>query len=330
MTPWATAAAAYTILAVAATWPLAARLSSVLPHDPYDPALVTWVLWWDAHTLPLTAQWWNAPMFWPMHGALALSEHLLGISVVTTPLQWLGVPAAAAYNLAFLASFPLAALAFHALLFALVGRHDAAAVGALAFAFGPYRMAQVAHLQMLWTFALPIALLALDRHRETRQARWLVLFATAWCVQALSNGYLLVFFPVLLAVWIAWYVRDARHLAAIGAAWLLGTLPLLPILLRYQQWQDALALARRYEEIEAFSADVLSIVSTSETVRLWRGLSRFAHVEDQFFPGAVVLLLVAAGIVAAARRAPRSRQHIAARAVRIAVLCGVARAAVAA
>ena len=291
------AAAAYSGLAIVMTWPLATHLASAFPHDPYDPTLVTWILWWDAHTRPLTQTWWNAPIFWPLKGALALSEHLLGISILTAPLQWLGVTPVASYNVAFLVSFPLAALAFHALVVALTSRHDVAAVGALAFAFGPYRNAQVSHLQMLWTFGVPLALLALHRYDDTRQARWLAVFAVAWAVQGLSNGYLLLFFPVLLAMWALWYVRSARHLAAIGVAWLAGWLPLLPIVVQYERWQHTLALSRRYEEIQSYSADILSIVSAAPGATLWSHLLRGGQVEDQFFPGALVLILVGAGAV---------------------------------
>jgi len=293
------AAAAYTALALAVTWPLAIRLSAALPHDAYDPALVTWVLWWDAHTRPFTEHWWNAPMFWPMTGALALSEHLVGISLFTTPLQWLGLTPVASYNVAFIASFPLAALAFHALIATLTGRHDAAALGAVAFGFGPYRLAQVAHLQMLWTFGVPLALLALHRHSDTRQTRWLVLFAIAWSLQALANSYLLLFVPVLIVMWAAWFARDARHLAEIGVAWLGGSLPLLPIVGQYERWLHALSVTRRYEEIQAFSADILSIASAAPGLTLWGRLLPPGAAEDQFFPGLVVLVLIASGILAA-------------------------------
>ena len=88
--PWLAAAFCYAGLAVALTWPLAAHLSTVLPHDLGDPVLNTWILWWNAHTVPASARWWNAPMFWPAQGAFAFSEHLLGISVFGTPIQWMG------------------------------------------------------------------------------------------------------------------------------------------------------------------------------------------------------------------------------------------------
>jgi len=73
LAPWLLAAAGYAALAVAITWPLAPHLSASLPHDPFDPALNTWILWWNAHALPLTARWWNLPGFWPLPGAMTLS-----------------------------------------------------------------------------------------------------------------------------------------------------------------------------------------------------------------------------------------------------------------
>ena len=101
-TPWLIAAAAYAALTVAFMWPVVAHLSSAWPHDAIDPALNAAILSWDAHALPMTHAWWDAPIFWPVRGALALSEHLLGISLLTTPLQWSGATPLTAYNVAFL------------------------------------------------------------------------------------------------------------------------------------------------------------------------------------------------------------------------------------
>ena len=65
----------------------------------------TWLLWWNAHTVPFTSRWWNPPVFHPMRGALALSEHLAGLGVITTPVQLAGASVVTAYNVAFILSF---------------------------------------------------------------------------------------------------------------------------------------------------------------------------------------------------------------------------------
>jgi hypothetical protein len=100
---------AFLALAVFWTWPLARHLSSRIPHDPGDPVLNAWLLWWNAHAVPFTTRWWSPPIFFPMNGALALSEHLAGISVIATPLQFLHVNALGAYNIALILSFALSA-----------------------------------------------------------------------------------------------------------------------------------------------------------------------------------------------------------------------------
>jgi len=177
---WLLACAAYAGVTLAITWPVAAHLGSTLPHDPYDPVLTTWILRWNAHAVPLTSRWWNAPLFWPMPGALALSEHLVGISLLTTPLQWLGVGAVTSYNIAFLAAFMLTALAAHALVFALTRRHDAGYIAGCAVSFNAYRIAHAAHVQVLWMFGVPLALLALHRYLATQRPAWLMAFASAF------------------------------------------------------------------------------------------------------------------------------------------------------
>jgi hypothetical protein len=75
----------YSALTIALTFPLITHLAGSLPNDPGDPALNTWILWWNAHAMPFTARWWNAPAFYPIHGALAFSENLAGLSLISTP-----------------------------------------------------------------------------------------------------------------------------------------------------------------------------------------------------------------------------------------------------
>jgi hypothetical protein len=82
---------------------LAARVA----FDPGDPFLNAWILWWNAQAVPFTERWWNPPIFYPMPGALALSEHLAGIGLFTTPLLLVGGSPALAYNIALLLSYAL-------------------------------------------------------------------------------------------------------------------------------------------------------------------------------------------------------------------------------
>ena len=48
------ATAAFVVLGCAYTWPLVLHPRSTVAHDRGDPLLVTWILWWSTHTVPLT------------------------------------------------------------------------------------------------------------------------------------------------------------------------------------------------------------------------------------------------------------------------------------
>ena len=55
----------YCGITVALTYPLIFQMGAVLPNDAGDPALNTWILWWNTQAVPLTSAWWNAPAFFP-------------------------------------------------------------------------------------------------------------------------------------------------------------------------------------------------------------------------------------------------------------------------
>lgn len=113
----------YTVLGVAITFPLIFRLSTNVAGDLVDPLFITSLLWWNAHVVPLTERWWNGFAFYPTPGMMAFSDHLIGESLMATPLQWLGLSATTAYNLTLIATFPLCAFAAHLFGYALTKRH---------------------------------------------------------------------------------------------------------------------------------------------------------------------------------------------------------------
>jgi hypothetical protein len=115
MRRWLAPTLVYIAITIAMTYPLLRHIGSVIPHDLGDPILNTWLLWWSAKRVPLTAAWWNAPMFFPASDVMALSELLIGLLPITIVVQWLTNNPLAAYNVAFVLSFPLCGLAAYAL-----------------------------------------------------------------------------------------------------------------------------------------------------------------------------------------------------------------------
>src|SRR5262245_24850347 len=270
-------------------YPVLRHLGSVVPHDLGDPILNTWLLWWSSKQWPLTAAWWNAPMFFPAPDVMALSELLIGLLPITVVVQWLTHNPLAAYNVAFLLSFPLCGLAAYALALELTGRRDASLLAGLAFAFAPYRMGQLAHLQMLSYYWAPVALLGLHRYLRTAEWRWLILFGAAWLMQALTNGYALFHLSVLIALWTIWFARPIRKAFPIVVTWLIAAIPLVPGLWKYRQVHTALHLVRDINEIKRLSLQFGDVFAPSPELVLWGSRLAPARPEATIFPGVTML-----------------------------------------
>jgi hypothetical protein len=291
------AIAIYLAIAIVWSWPLPLHLANRFTHDPGDPLLNTYLIWWNAQALPLTAAYWNPPFYWPMRGAMALSEHLAGLWPITTPVQLLGGSPLLAYNVVILASTWWTGLATHALTMRLTASTLAGYCAGIAFAYAPYRTSQLAHIQLYACWWIPVILLALHAYYEERRARWLVLLGVAYLLQALTNGYYLLFIPVLIGIWILWFGRRAQLAAA---ARMVLTLAVsfgltLPFLLEYYFVHRAQGLSRNIAEMAGYSARPESFLSATPLLRFWKTPVP-STTEQYLFPGMTALVLVVAGL----------------------------------
>jgi hypothetical protein len=298
---------AFFALAVAWTWPLGRHLTSRVGPDAGDPVLNAWILWWNSQAVPFTDHWWSPPIFFPLEGAFALSEHLAGIALFTVPFQLAGLSPLGAANSALILSFALSAFFTYLLVRRLLAASGlppftiaaAAFCAGMAFGFAPYRAGQLSHLQVLTTQWMPLALLGMHGYLADGRWRWLALTAFAWVVQALSNGYYLIFFPVLVAGWFAWFVgfgRQWRRGAVLLASYAAASLLLLPGLLQYLMVHQQLGLERHITEMRVFSGDLRAFLTPPHGLVFWPDLA-FANQETFLFPGVTALALVALALV---------------------------------
>ena len=308
---------AITALTVLVTHPLLWQAARVLPGDLGDPVLNTFLLGWGASRMRYAFSGvWSAPFYFPLEDTLALSEHLLGISVFTAPVVWLTGNPVLAQNLAFLGSYVLAGVGMYLLAGSLWGRKDAAFLAALAFAFAPHRLMHVPHLQVLMSGWMPISLWGLHRYFGTGSRRSLAVFAGAFAVLALSNGYFLYFFsiPVALVV-ICELARAAagdgarrarmpwRTMAelAVAAAAILAALA--PAALAYTRVRQAFGFRRAVHEMAAYSAAWSDYLRIPSGLWVWSGILDVGAGERMLFPGLTIVALAVIAAATARRRA---------------------------
>ena len=244
---------------------------------------------------------WDAPIFYPYRNTLAYSEHLLGIAVLTAPVQWLSGNPVLAYNVAFLMSSVLAGAGMYLLTTSLTGNRLAAVVASVAFAFLPYRVAQLGHLQVLMYGWMPIGLWALHRFFGSG-SRWaLATFGVVFLLQGLSNGYYLYFFALPVVAVIAFELwrrpeHRRRRMAQLGLAGALTLLVLAPVIAAYYEARSERELVRSREDIASYSADVDSYLEGARALTVWGNTLSSVGPETNLFPGLAVSLLAALGL----------------------------------
>ena len=289
-----------------------AQMGTAIIADLGDPVLSAAILAWNAQHIPWTHAWFNFPGFYPAPDVLTFSEHMLGVSIISSPLYWVTGNAAVAYNLTLLATYVLCGLAMYALVWRLTGNAWGSFVAGLAYAFAPYRASQLSHVVVLAVFWAPLALLGLHAYLDTGRRRWLVLFGVCWMLQGAASGYYLVFFSVLAGFWTLWFVvaqRRWRDLAAISATMLLAALPLAPILARFVTVHAHYGFSRPPEEVVSYGADLGAVLCASSHLAVWDWLDVACRPEGQLFPGLAVLLLCGAGGAAALNKFSRDDEQ---------------------
>ena len=198
------AAAVFVAATVLLTWPQAARMGSGL-GDLWDAKLNAWIFHWDYHqTFHDPLRLFHANIFHPARYALAFSENLWGAALFGFPLYAAGASTLFVYNFLFLLGMFLSAMAAWALAREVTGNAAASLLAGLVFAFVPWRLAQIPHVQFQWGPFLPLSLLFVLRWLNGGRRRDLFLFALFFAWNALTNVHFAIFSGILLGVVLAW------------------------------------------------------------------------------------------------------------------------------
>ncbi len=290
----------FTALTVALTYPQIRRMASHVGVH-YDALFSIWRLSWVAHQLPRDP-WhlFDANIFYPAPNALAYSDAMLFQSLVAAPFLWAGVSPVLVYNGLVLLSFITAGVATYAWLTGVGLSRAGAIVGALAFAFQPYRFAHFPQIELLWTCWMPLAFLALHRVFETRRVRDGVWLGLAVTLQAWSCLYYAVFLvtglaivSVVFLIWTrpsGWRKLVLPAIAAVAIAAALCAPYALPYLKNQQ------ARERRNTELANWSASPANYFSTTYESWLYRHPPRaVGPFEGVLFPGFLTMTLAAIG-----------------------------------
>ncbi|MEU4214778.1 hypothetical protein [Actinoplanes sp. NPDC026623] len=183
------------LLAVLVTWPALRYPLHTFPHDIWDPSREAWQVSWSGHILITDpARLWQSNAYFPEAYSFAFGNHLLGYA----PAGMLGkgpLVAVLRYNILFVLAHALLTIGGYALIRQLGAGRTGAIVGAAAFAYAPWRLAQEGHLDIISAGGIPLALAMLARGHgwsmrygfrpDRRRAPWA---AAGWLVAIWQLG----------------------------------------------------------------------------------------------------------------------------------------------
>jgi hypothetical protein len=292
------------------TWPLAIDLAHQVP-DPGIPYFVAWILHWDWFAIHSHRSLFEANIFYPSHLSLLFSENLLGVAVLGFPLFAAGAEPIFVENVLLLAGIFL--MGFSAWLLAYEITHDRSAslLAGVVYAFAPYRSATLQFFQLQWAGFLPLIFLFLRRFFATRRWRDLVFFTflLSWNGLVCVNYELVALWGVAVTVAMEAFFLEraaiASSLAKTGLGVCVSAILLAPVYLSYAEVARAYDFRRDLADIRARSPGVAAFLTGGLANRL-RFMNHSSYPEWQLFPGAIPLLIVAAGIFTSGRFRPSS------------------------
>ena len=301
-------AAIFLALAILHTWPLAtdpARMSRI--QD--DEWLNAWAVSWIAHQLPRDPlNLFDANMFHPLEQSFAYTEPLVVPALIGAPFRWLGASPILTHNLLVFAGLLLTAFAMYRLVVHWTGDPWSGILAGALLTFSTAMLTRTAHIQFLHFYALPLAVLALDRlltGGRARDAAWVGVWVV---VAATTSGYLAVLVVTALgAAFLAragdWWgrrgagivVRLVAAAAVVGAFLALVMRPYLQADLERDHVQDA----------DSIGASLQSFLTTAADLHyaLWSE-PFWTNSPTAMFPGVVTIALAAVAFGAGRRTAP--------------------------
>ena len=311
-------------LAVLMTWPLATGLTHLGRTTDADGQFSIWNVAWVARTLAADPRHlFDANIFAPHKTTLAYSEANLLPGAIGMPAYWFTRNPWLTLNSVLLAAFASAFAGAYLLFLYASGSRPAAAAGAVVYAFCPYTMSHLSHIQLLFSGGIPLSLYMLHRlvDGEVTGAEWrrgssasgnrrrglalgVTLGAQALCCAyygvfaGLIVGYATLVFAGTRRLW-----RSRAYWSAIAIAAAMALALTLPLFVPFLQVQRETGFARTVADTARWSArpiDYLVSAAHAHAPLLAYARSAGPWIEV-LFPGFIAVILGTIGVIGALR-----------------------------
>lgn len=298
------------LLAIGMTWPMAGKFDRAARLNFGDGEWSVWNVTWVAHALTTRpTDLFQANIFHPDRDTLAYSEANVVTGALGAPFHLAtGGNPYATHNGAILTALVLAFVFAWGFAETLGASSATAAAFAVAFTYCPYLFARTAHIQLMMTFGLPLALQAFHRVLERPTAARGVWLGTSLAIQALACAYFGIFAGLTVGLGTLYYGvsrglwRSSRYWIAVGLGAFVSVGLVVPFFLPYVRVQKELGFTRLIEDAAMYSADWQAWLASSAWAHRWM-LPWLERWNEVLFPGFLLTALGLTGLVVGLHRA---------------------------
>lgn len=228
-------------------WPLAIRLTSY--SEGGDAAFNAWTLARDQHCIlhQECPNYADGNIYFPHKDTMLYSETQLSAGLLTLPLYFINDNPLFSYNVWTILCVFFGAWFMYLLVKRLSrGNEIVSTLAGLIFAFAPFKMAAIFHLQNLSIFYLPLAVLLIIKYMDTRLRRYLVLLFVALALLFYASWYQMAFALITIGIFVAGLAlarllpwKQALIVCGVVALAALSTAPLAMEFMRFSKENNA-------------------------------------------------------------------------------------------
>jgi len=268
-----------------------------------------WTFNWNLHAIfNHPSDLFNSNIFFPEQNTLAYSEHQYLTSLIYGIILLIVQNKILAYNLFYFLTFALSGFCCYLLVNYLTKNKIAGLISGVFFAFFPYKINHIAHIQLLSLFWIPLSVLYLFKIFEENKLKNIFLFSLFTSFMTLSSFYLgfqLLF--ILFFIWISFIFIYKRNFLK-KTAWLLLAVVIiliinLPFLFPYLELSRSNPeFVRTIEALIQFSAEPKSFFTINSVNYVFdliysRYLSKIVFSGEGWFNGFLILILAATATI---------------------------------
>jgi hypothetical protein len=172
------------------TYPVILKMDSSV-QDGGDPLPNTWILASNVNKIANLEfhDIFDTNIFYPHKKTLAYSEYLFTQSLIALPVALLVNNPIFVYNFILLFSIFTSGLGMYFLCRYLTQNTFGAIIAGVIYAFSPFMISHLSHLQILTAGGIPLAFLYLHKFFKDERIKHLCLFGLFFLLQVLANGY---------------------------------------------------------------------------------------------------------------------------------------------